>query len=319
MTMSHLYCCDWGTSSFRLYLVRRQDRAILNRYHSSCGIKTIDREWRASEEPDRTRFFRQTLAREIEAFAEDSDVPTDGIPVLLSGMASSSIGMNELPYGHLPLILDRPEIPFKNIPADETCPWPVTLISGIASSNDVMRGEEIQLLGMAHALPDEDLTLLLPGTHSKHLTIRNRTLTGFKTWMTGELFDVIQNSTILASSLGPFDEQHPSPAFMDGVRDAEKHEWLHTLFTIRARQVLRSRDDVRVSRSYLSGLLIGNELSGLPDPDQTSVIVTGAPELEPLYRTALQERGYSILTPDLPDPLTVAGQLNWLESRSDQG
>lgn len=315
--MTHLFCCDWGTSSFRLYLVRKSDRTVLDQHHSPIGIKEADRQWRASDEADRTLFFRRILAEQLREFSHQRPENTDGWNVLLSGMASSSIGMNELPYGTLPLNLDAPSIPSEYLPADDSCPWPVTLLSGIASDEDVMRGEEVQLLGLSRILPDSDLTILLPGTHSKHLYVKLRRMTGFKTWMTGELFDVIQTSTILASSLGPFEDANPPRAFLAGVRDAEKQEWLHTLFTIRARQVLTTATKERVSRSYLSGLLIGCELAGLPEPGSTDVVVTGAPALEPLYRSALQDRGHRILDLDIPDPLTVAGQLHWLELNSD--
>lgn len=286
-------------------------------HHTSTGIKETDRQWRASDEPNRTRYFRGVLASHLRDFSENLVQETDGLAVLLSGMASSSIGMSELPYGRLPLSLDAPDIPFDHLPADELCPWPVVLLSGIASDEDVMRGEEIQLLGMSDRLADRNAVLLLPGTHSKHLYVQNRRMERFKTWMTGELFEVIQSSTILSASLGPFEENDPPRSFLEGVRDAEKQEWLHTLFTIRARQVLNPDPDKRISRSYLSGLLIGCELEGLPEPESTNVVVTGAPGLEPLYRVALNERGYRVLDLELPDPLTVAGQLHWLELHSD--
>lgn len=315
--MTHLFCCDWGTSSFRLYLVRSSDRTVLDQYQSPVGIKETDRLWRASDEPDRTLFFRRILADQIRKFSQQCVENTDGFHVLLSGMASSSIGMNELPYGTLPLDLDAPSIPSEFLPADNSCPWPVTLLSGIASNEDVMRGEEVQLLGLSRRLPEQDLIILLPGTHSKHLYIKGRRMEAFKTWMTGELFDVIQSSTILASSLGPFEEDDPPQAFLEGVRDAGKQEWLHTLFTIRARHVLNANAEERVSRSYLSGLLIGCELAGLPEPESTDLFVTGAPALEPLYRSALKELDYRIVDLQVPEPLTVAGQLHWLELNSD--
>ncbi|MEX1211647.1 MAG: 2-dehydro-3-deoxygalactonokinase [Balneolaceae bacterium] len=315
--MTHIFCCDWGTSSFRLYFVRQSDRSVVAHHQAPIGIKEVDRQWRASNEPNRTRFFRDKLATHLREFSETLSENTDGLTVLLSGMASSSIGMNELPYGDLPLSLETPNIPFDHIQADDTCPWPIILLSGIASADDVMRGEEIQLLGMSGVLPDKDLIVLLPGTHSKHLYLRSRQMEGFKTWMTGELFEVIQSSTILSSSLGPFEDANSTDSFLEGVRDSGKQEWLHTLFTIRARQVLNGSDGDRISRSYLSGLLIGCELEGLPGPDSMDVVVSGAPALEPLYRTALQERGYRIVSLDLPDPLTVAGQLHWLDLNSD--
>ncbi|MGM0507161.1 MAG: 2-dehydro-3-deoxygalactonokinase [Bacteroidota bacterium] len=315
--MTHLFCCDWGTSSFRLYLVRRSDQTVVSQHHAPTGIKEVDRQWRASDEPDRTRFFRSVLANHLHNFSETLSEKTDGVPVLLSGMASSSIGMNELPYGDLPLSLDAPDIPFDHLPADEICSWPVVLLSGLASNDDVMRGEEVQLLGMAGVLPDQDLIVLLPGTHSKHLYLHDRRMDHFKTWMTGELFEVIQSSTILSASLGPFEEADPPRSFLEGVHDAEKREWLHTLFTIRARQVLNPDADERISRSYLSGLLIGCELEGLPEPESTNIVVTGAPALEPLYQVALKERGYRVLDLELPDPLTVAGQLHWLGINSN--
>ncbi|HYW35347.1 MAG TPA: 2-dehydro-3-deoxygalactonokinase, partial [Balneolaceae bacterium] len=139
---SYMLSCDWGTSSFRLRLVDNQTGTVLQAITSRRGVKTISSA--PSGEP-----FRNYLATQIAKIEERSAQPLAFVPVVISGMASSSIGWKELPYGSLPFLLDGSQLPIKQIPKAEEFPHDILLVSGICSSSDVMRGEETQMIGLA--------------------------------------------------------------------------------------------------------------------------------------------------------------------------
>src|SRR5947199_855368 len=118
------------------------------------------------------------------------------MPVILSGMASSAIGMEELPYREFPFIWDLMQFPVKKIPVDENFSYPLYVISGFKTEKDVMRGEESLLLG-CDISDDDERIFIFPGTHSKHVFIKNKTGTDFKTYMTGEFFQLLAEKSIL--------------------------------------------------------------------------------------------------------------------------
>lgn len=117
---------------------------------------------------------------------------------MVSGMASSSIGWRELPYALLPFSLEGSSVVGQWVEPE------VYLISGVRGANDMMRGEETQALGWAEQVGDAlplRATLVLPGTHSKHLRLQSGNLTGITTFMTGELFEMLRAHSMLRHSM----------------------------------------------------------------------------------------------------------------------
>ena len=98
------------------------------------------------------------------------------------------------------------------------------LISGACTDTDVMRGEETQAVG-AFQLPEvaefsAGSLVILPGTHSKHLTIAGGQIQDFRTSMTGELFDVLARHSVLRHSVAADDSRQSDI----GVERAGAHE-----------------------------------------------------------------------------------------------
>ena len=155
---------------------------------------------------------------------------------------------------------------------------------------DVMRGEEVQVLGaVAAGLVPGDAVLVQPGTHCKWATIADGRVTGFTTAMTGELFALLKGHSLLAAQL-----QQPvtaGAAFLAGV-DAGRHRDLAaSLFGMRASALLGQRDDADAA-SYASGLLIGAEVAArLADAATGAVHIVDDGALGPLYRAALSAHG----------------------------
>src|SRR6185312_13786539 len=149
---------------------------------------------------------------------------------------------------------------------------------------DVMRGEEVQIVG---ALPNiseaSSATILLPGTHSKHALVRNGRIERFLTHMTGEVFAILRDHSILGRLTTERHSNHD--AFDAGVDRAQQPSGLlHHVFGVRTR-VLMNELEAAALTDYLSGILIGHEL--IAAPPQPPVLVVGDPHLCALYKRAL--------------------------------
>ena len=157
---------------------------------------------------------------------------------------------------------------------------------------DVMRGEEVPLLGAAAAgMIPPDCLVCHPGTHNKWVEMAGGRIATFLTVMTGELFNLIKEHSILADLLAPLAE--PGDAFDAGVRRGFGADDLQAeLFSVRAR-VLLGKAEREGAASYTSGLLVGSDVRiGLKSvAPATEVVVMGRPELTRLYATALAKVG----------------------------
>jgi 2-dehydro-3-deoxygalactonokinase len=152
-----------------------------------------------------------------------------------------------------------------------------------------MRGEEVQLLGAASAgLVDPGGLVCHPGTHNKWAVLDKGRIDRFRTVMTGELFSLLKEHSILSDLL--HGEVEVNDPFRQAARFALFHEALPAeLFSIRAR-VLLGQARKEDAASYASGLLIGADLRvGLSNRTDAQVVVIGRPELTCLYAAALGE------------------------------
>ncbi|RYG00477.1 MAG: hypothetical protein EOO02_14790, partial [Chitinophagaceae bacterium] len=98
---SKIISCDWGTTNLRLRLVELQNLQILATVSSSLGIAETHSQWK-HKGGDREQFYLQELTREIGLLETEVGYNLHGVPVFLSGMASSTLGIRELPYAKLP-------------------------------------------------------------------------------------------------------------------------------------------------------------------------------------------------------------------------
>lgn len=276
---------------------------------SDEGIKKVYNRWIAYDGPlSRTDFYLNFLQEKIAELEKQSQNNFSRLPLLTSGMASSSIGIKELPYRPLPLALDNPKLNVETFEASSRFFHELHLVSGIRSSEDVMRGEETQLLGLSSILDISNGCFLLTGTHSKHVFIKDGVLIAFKTYMTGELFDLIASLSILSDSISVQDKNIPGPDFEKGVAVSQDKNILHSLFTIRVRDLLRDTEKTD-NFAYLSGLLIGHELKDIATDPPKKLILWGNAALQTYYSTALDLLGLNYLQPDIESTkdITSAG------------
>lgn len=299
---------DWGTSSFRLWLMGR-DGTIFAERRSGEGMATLAR-----------TDFPAALARHLRAAAAPED-----LPVIVCGMAGSRQGWLEVPYIDVPAPLHAITRDAAGIP---DAGRPVFILPGFAqrieTRADVMRGEETQLLGAVDHLDGEVANGLfcMPGTHSKWVRLEDETVTGFSTFMTGELFAAMAQHSILAHALaGADDTASNDRAFADAVLEASREPALltHKLFTVRGSQLLFG-ESAEAAKGRLSGLLIGTELAASGALGGEPVFLIASGRMRVLYEAAFAVLGIAARTIDADDSvrrgLRLAAEILFFDTRN---
>ncbi len=259
---------DWGTTSARAY---RLGAGIMERREAGRGILRI--------EPGGFPAALGELVGDWIAAGERR--------VLLAGMVGSRQGWVEAPYLPCPAGLDGLAQALLPIPFAGA---EVLLVPGLSAVDadgvpEVMRGEEVQVLGSA---PGPDALLCLPGTHAKWVRLTGGQVERFTTAMTGEVFAAMRGHTILGRMMTG--EAAPGAAFAAGVARAGKTGGLlHHLFGVRTLGLMGRLPETDAA-SYLSGLLIGHEIvASLPAGSSVQLVGTGP--LMALYAAAIGQLG----------------------------
>jgi 2-dehydro-3-deoxygalactonokinase len=192
------------------------------------------------------------------------------IDTLICGMAGARQGWLEAPYLDAPANLEA-LCAGAVTPAMPGARWSARILPGIcqrqAGAEDVMRGEETQLLGLGTLLPGFDGVVCMPGTHSKWVQLARRRVERFATAMTGELFEVLRTHSVLRHSLaGPLDGPQRDVGFEAGLDAgvASPQALSATLFKVRAASLLSARSPDWCA-GFLSGILIGSEIGAQRD------------------------------------------------------
>ncbi|MCA3130536.1 MAG: 2-dehydro-3-deoxygalactonokinase [Betaproteobacteria bacterium] len=275
---------DWGTSTLRAFRLDARG-AVLERREAALGILAV-REGR--------------FAEALESQVGDWMAAGHG-PVVMSGMIGSRQGWAEQAYLPCPAGPDEIAARMGQVRwgMRGACAW---IVPGLVARDahglhDVMRGEETQLVGVLETLGPGLHTVCLPGTHSKWATVHHGRITGFTTHMTGELFAVLRDHSILGRLMANAGDD---PAAFDlGLARAGLPGGLpHLLFGVRA-EGLAGALGAEQAHEVLSGLLIGYEIAHAA-PREGTVHLLGAPGLCTRYARALERRSLlaRLLDPD---------------------
>lgn len=279
---------DWGTTHLRAWAMA-EDGTALAEARSDDGMARLSRDG-----------FEPALLKLIEPWLGAATME-----VLACGMVGSRQGWAEAPYVPVPA---KPSA-LSPVPV-ETADGRlrVSILPGLKQEAppDVMRGEETQIAGFLAAAPGFDGVLCLPGTHAKWIQISAGEVVSFRTFMTGELFDLLSTRSVLRHSIAPGGSE--GDAFAEAVEETlSKPEVLaHKLFSIRAAHLLKGTAG-EIGRARLSGYLIGAELAASrPYWLGQDIVVAGASALAAAYAAALKAQGVTVRTADA-DPLTRLG------------
>jgi 2-dehydro-3-deoxygalactonokinase len=258
---------DWGTTNRRAYRIDGDGRCG-DEFEDDRGVLSV---------PDGD--FAAAVA-EIRSRLGDR-------PLLMAGMVGSNRGWIEAPYVPCPAGID--EVVGALVWPDER----TAIVPGVCDPlrADVMRGEETQLLGaIAEGSVPADGLVCHPGTHNKWVGVAGGRIATFRTIMTGELFNLLREHSVLSDLLA--EPAEPGDAFDAGVRDGIAGDIQAQLFSVRSRVLLGKarRED---APSYTSGLLIGGDVRlGLESAaPATQIVIMGRPELTRLYASAVAIAG----------------------------
>jgi 2-dehydro-3-deoxygalactonokinase len=272
---------DWGTTRFRAWLLDTAGAVVAER-RSDEGMISLAREK-----------FEGVLEGHLAAIGA-----APSLPVVICGMAGSRQGWVEAPYADTPAPLAEVFVRAVTVPGTRR---DVRIVPGIAQRNperpDVMRGEETQLAGIARLAGADDLLVCMPGTHCKWVELKGGTVTGFTTWMTGELFSVLSQHSILRHAVGsePAPVSADDPVFGAWLGDALSHpeDAASRLFRIRASTLVAGMQPGQAAAA-LSGLLIGSEVGSAKGRfGSRSVALVGSGALGALYAEALNRAGFT--------------------------
>lgn len=273
---------DWGTSSFRGWLMSAKGEAIAVSRGGEGMLHCV------------ASGFAPVLRHHLARLGAP-----DGMPVLICGMAGARQGWREAPYLKTPTRLEALHECAIRVDASGD----VRILPGIAQARadrpDVMRGEETQLLGVTEA--DFTGLVCIPGTHSKWIRIEKGHVVEFSTYMTGELFSVISQHGILSHAVEPDSASAADNApFREGLAAAltAPSGLSASLFRLRAAQLLgfEQRAD---GAARLSGLLIGTEIADVRHQYGAPALrLIGAGQLGRLYEAALKAQGFDVTVVD---------------------
>ena len=266
-----LVAVDWGTSSLRGALLDPEGRVIEEK-SAARGILTVE-----------AGGFPAVFDELFGDWMQAADTRC-----LVSGMAGSKQGWVEAPYCACPA--GPADVAASVIPVAPR----IAMVPGLSADDDgvpdAMRGEEVQIFGAVALTGIRDGLFVLPGTHNKWARVVDGRVAGFRTFMTGEFYALLGTHSILARTVdtdAPLDEA----AFLQGMtRSRNGHGLLHNAFGARTLGLF-DRMKAGPLASYLSGLLIGEELHAQALRPDASVVLIGAPRLTQRYALALQAGG----------------------------
>ena len=282
---------DWGTTNFRAWLVAA-DGAVLDRRDAALGIMQV---------PDGG--FPAAFDRQVGAWR--SAHPS--LPVLMSGMVGSRQGWAEAPYLSCPASAAGLAGALLEVPGAAG----VRIVPGVCylgpdGRHDVIRGEEVQIFGALVDRARGRQVFCLPGTHSKWAAVQDRRIDWFATSMTGEVYSVMAEHSILGRLMDQTGQDgagqnragaHDNASFRKGLAlAAEPGGLLNHLFAVRAEGLFGAVPEAGL-RSYLSGIVIGHEvraMCGLARPEGPVTLI-GRPDLTRLYAEAIGLSGASTL------------------------
>ena len=314
---TRLIALDWGTTSLRVYRFGNDGQVAASR-QLAAGILQVATDGSASGFADA---FEQACGDWLRAAPASA--------VIACGMIGSAQGWREAAYLDVPLSVDDLGRTLTEVGTPSGAV--LHIIPGLIARGalpDVMRGEETQVAGAIErggAGHPGDERIVLPGTHSKWVRVRDRRIVEFRTFMTGEVFAALCAHTILGRTM----RRSAVPdldAFDRGVAVARSPEArggiLSTMFSTRTLGLVGALS-AEAQADYLSGMLIGFEIAAMEDLGERPgpIVLVGGDDLCQRYRRALVALGHpspAIATGATERGLWQVARAAGLVPRSDQ-
>ncbi|WP_050479563.1 2-dehydro-3-deoxygalactonokinase [Herbaspirillum rhizosphaerae] len=313
MSTTRLIALDWGTTSLRAYRLG-DNGAVLDKRGLPWGIMNLPSVDASDGDGSRHAGFVKAFDEACGDWLRD----TSGTPVIAAGMVGSAQGWREAAYVDMPLAVA--EVGKQLTRVDVSGGLVLHIVPGLLQRGhlpNVIRGEETQVVGILESLQgDAEVLIGLPGTHSKWVRVQERRMTHFDTFMTGEVYAVLSQHTILGRTMDR-DGEPDHAAFERGLRVAQTEEGragvLSTIFSSRTLGLVGELGP-RSQPDYLSGLLIGHEIAALKSTREAAgcapsphIILIGDDKLCARYQTALNLYGLHLNGIDIAAQATETG------------
>lgn len=268
------FAVDWGTSNVRAWGIDFTGRVVFSA-RSEKGMSRLSR-----------TDYENELLRLISPALSDN-----ATPVLICGMAGAKTGWKDAGYVDVPCrVSDMSALTPVRTSSNRIR---VEILSGLKQEQpeDVMRGEETQIAGFLAQDPAFSGVVCCPGTHSKWISVSNGMITGFNTFMTGELFHLLSTRSVLKDAVAGEWDFKEFEAFLTAFLHSPSSDAMASLFHIRAQNILKGAPPMQ-GRTKLSALLIGSEVkSGLKSNSARSVTIIGAQDISRMYQSAFSCMG----------------------------
>jgi 2-dehydro-3-deoxygalactonokinase len=296
---------DWGNTNLRLYLCSvnsQSDSPEILASIAGPGCIAIDNNFED--------IFFDLVADWLKQHGP--------VPVILSGAVGSNIGWHTVPYLACPVRSEQIAVGTTVLNVRGLNIW---ILSGLQTQTalgtpDVMRGEELQLLGWMLSVNQRseasEQIVVLPGTHNKWVQVKDGQIETFVTALTGELYSLLEQHSILVTQ--PMADDFSEVFFMQGValaKTLETGQLINALFAVRSRQIAGELT-AEAAASYLSGLLVGSDIIGSMallnqiNEESPEVVIVGSQILSRAYQLALGSLGVKAQICD-PTQIAVTG------------
>lgn len=302
---AQLIALDWGTTSLRAYKLAA-DGVVLEQRALSSGIMQLPKTPRIIHGRECADGFELAFDQACGDWLDAQP----GLPVIACGMVGSAQGWREAAYCETPADVANLGKSLQTVVSLRGAT--VHIVPGVIQRSrlpNVMRGEETQVLGVLQQLPADagaDLLIGLPGSHSKWVEVVDGCITHFDTFMTGEVFAVLSEHSILGRTQQP-SATFEAQAFDRGVQVALSADGeLGVLSTVFSARTLGLTGELSptLQADYLSGLMIGHELAALAavqrqrrnNPNLPSIVLIGNGQLCARYSRALDACGFARVT-----------------------
>lgn len=281
---------DWGTSNLRVWLM--SGGQVVDAKSANTGMGSL-----------KPHEFEAALLELTSNWLDDRS--DEKMQIVACGMVGARQGWMEAPYAEVPCspVAGKIVKPQTNDPRLD-----VSILSGVCQMDppDVMRGEETQIAGFISGREDTSGILCMPGTHSKWICLEKGVVNEFTTSLTGELYSLICEHSILKSLTDK--KGFDADEFAKGVAKAAHAPEMvfNSIFSLRARAVLHGSNQVETA-AFLSGLLIGSEITSIiKNMPSGKLFLLGSGKLGELYAQALGILGHSFEKVDVTE-LTLKG------------
>jgi len=317
----YIVTIDTGTTNTRTKLW--QSGKMLCNAHVGVGV-------RDTSISGSTKKLKQAVSTAIDQVLNEYELSHQDIGLFLaSGMITSNVGLLEIPHATAPAGIAELSKHMASKVIPEIIDRPIWFVPGIKNNvheitvenceaMDIMRGEEVETLGLLHHLNLKGSALfILPGSHSKFVRVdQNSCITGCVTTLAGELLSVLTTETILAQSLEKSFAQNVEPGMvLKGAEYALRFGLSRTCFSVRILDQFTD-SSVNAKANYLAGAIAATDLlaikksSALGDCSELPVIIGGSNTMAEIIEVLVHDDDYfcgDLITVDSKDMKNMSG------------